>query len=115
MAASIKKAHSIARTELEDLVADLRDILSNSETLTTSPEAKAIRARLEDAVSRARDAASDAAQRARDAASDAAHEAAEQARRAAYAADDYAHDEPWRVAGTALAVGALLGFLLGRR
>lgn len=104
MAASIKKAQSIARNELEDLVADLRDILSNSDTLTASPEAKAIRARLEDSI-----------QRARDAATDAAHEAAEQARRAAYAADDYAHDEPWRVAGTALAVGALLGFLLGRR
>ena len=26
-----------------------------------------------------------------------------------------AHDEPWRVAGAALAVGALVGFLLARR
>mgnify|MGYP002349064555 CR=1 FL=1 len=31
------------------------------------------------------------------------------------AADRYAHDEPWRVAGAALAVGALVGFLLARR
>ena len=38
-----------------------------------------------------------------------------QAKDAAYAADRYAHDEPWRVAGAALAMGALLGFLLGRR
>ena len=34
---------------------------------------------------------------------------------AALAADRYAHDEPWRVAGAALAVGALVGFLLARR
>ena len=34
---------------------------------------------------------------------------------AAKAADQYAHDEPWRVAGAALAVGALVGFLLARR
>ncbi len=33
----------------------------------------------------------------------------------ALAADRYAHDEPWRVAGAALAVGALVGFLLARR
>lgn len=104
MPASIKKAQSVARAELEDLVADLRDILSSSDTLSASPEIKAIRERLEDSL-----------QRARNAATDAAHEAAEQARRAAHAADDYAHDEPWRVAGAALAVGALIGFLLARR
>jgi ElaB/YqjD/DUF883 family membrane-anchored ribosome-binding protein len=51
----------------------------------------------------------------RDSAVRAAQEAARQAKDAAYAADRYAHDEPWRVAGAALAVGALLGFMLGRR
>ncbi|MPN62376.1 hypothetical protein SDC9_210123 [bioreactor metagenome] len=45
----------------------------------------------------------------------AAQDAARQAREAADVADRYAHDEPWRVAGAALAVGALLGFMLGRR
>ena len=56
------------------------------------------------------------------AASEAAHEAAERAREAArrakeaaYKADEYAHEEPWRVAGVALGLGALLGYLLGRR
>ena len=38
-----------------------------------------------------------------------------QAKDAALAADRYAHDEPWRVASAALAVGALVGFLLARR
>ena len=47
MPASIKKAQSVARAELEDLVADLRDILSSSDTLSASPEIKAIRERLE--------------------------------------------------------------------
>ena len=45
----------------------------------------------------------------------AAQEAARQAKDAAQAADRYAHDEPWRVAGAALAVGAVVGFLLSRR
>ena len=45
----------------------------------------------------------------------AAQEAARQAKDAALAADRYAHDEPWRVASAALAVGALVGFLLARR
>ncbi|MNU08448.1 hypothetical protein D3C72_2544990 [compost metagenome] len=45
----------------------------------------------------------------------AAQDAARQAKEAALAADRYAHDEPWRVAGAALAVGALVGFLLARR
>ena len=31
------------------------------------------------------------------------------------AADDYIHDSPWRAVGGALAVGALIGFVLGRR
>lgn len=31
------------------------------------------------------------------------------------AADDYIHDSPWRAVGGALAVGALIGFVLSRR
>ena len=31
------------------------------------------------------------------------------------AADDYIHDPPWRAVGGALAVGALIGFVLSRR
>ena len=51
----------------------------------------------------------------RDAAVQTAQDAAEQAREAARMADRYAHDEPWRVAGAALAIGAVVGFLLTRR
>ena len=61
MPASIKKAQSVARAELEDLVADLRDILSSSDTLSASPEIKAIRERLEDSLQRCLLYTSDAA------------------------------------------------------
>ena len=51
----------------------------------------------------------------RETAVEAAQEAARKAREAAATANNYAHDEPWHVAGGALAVGVLLGFLLSRR
>ena len=72
--------------------------------LDAVPEIKLLRQRLDDGMTNVRDSAVRAAQ-----------EAAYQAKEAALAADRYAHDEPWRVAGAALAVGALVGFLLARR
>ncbi len=91
------------QTEMEKLVSDLRGLISSRE-LDTLPEIKLLRQRLDDGLHTVRDSAVRAAQ-----------EAARQAREAAWAADRYAHDEPWRVAGAALAVGALVGFLLARR
>ena len=92
-----------AQADLEKLVGDVRNVLS-SKDLDGVPEIRALRARLEDSAGNARDSAVRAAQ-----------DAARQAKEAALAADRYAHDEPWRVAGAALAVGALVGFLLARR
>ncbi|MFT4243386.1 MAG: DUF883 family protein [Acidovorax sp.] len=89
--------------ELEKLVTDLRGLLASKE-LDAVPEIKLLRQRLDDGMHSVRDSAVRAAQ-----------EAARQAKEAAQAADRYAHDEPWRVAGGALAVGALVGFLLARR
>ena len=89
--------------ELEKLVSDLRGLLA-SKNLDSLPEIKQLRQRLDDGVQSARESAVRAAQ-----------DAARQAKDAAQAADRYAHDEPWRVAGAALAVGALVGFLLSRR
>ena len=71
--------------ELEKLVSDLRGLLANKD-LDAVPEIKLLRQRLDDGM----------------------HNVRESAVRAA-------HDEPWRVAGAALAVGALVGFLLARR
>jgi ElaB/YqjD/DUF883 family membrane-anchored ribosome-binding protein len=79
--------------ELEKLVTDLKGLLANK-NLDAVPEIKLLRQRLDDGMQTARDSAVRAAQD---------------------AADRYAHDEPWRVAGAALAVGALVGFLLARR
>ncbi|MEG0921077.1 MAG: DUF883 family protein [Comamonas sp.] len=92
-----------AQADLEKLVGDLRSVLS-SKDLDNVPEIKLLRQRLEDSAGDARDGAVRAAQ-----------EAARQAKEAALAADRYAHDEPWRVAGAALAVGALIGFIFSRR
>ncbi|CAN7394803.1 YqjD family protein [Acidovorax sp. Leaf78] len=89
--------------ELEKLVSDLRGLLA-SKDLDTLPEIKVLRQKLDDGLQNARESAVRAAQ-----------DAARQAKDAALAADRYAHDEPWRVAGAALAIGALVGFLLSRR
>jgi len=91
------------QTELEKLVSEMRTLMANK-NLDSVPEIKALRERLDEGMHNVRDAAIRAAQ-----------EAANQAKDAARAADRYAHDEPWRVAGAALAVGALVGFLLARR
>ena len=89
--------------ELEKLVSDLRGLLANKD-LDAVPEIKLLRQRLDDGMHNVRDAAVQAAQ-----------DAARQAKEAARMADRYAHDEPWRVAGAALAIGAVVGFLLTRR
>ncbi len=99
----VSETISSTQTELEKLVTDLRSMISNKD-LDNVPEIKALRQRLDDGMHNVRDAAVHAAQ-----------EAARQAKDAARAADRYAHDEPWRVAGAALAVGAVVGFLLSRR
>jgi len=101
----ISASETVSKTqnELEKLVSDLRGLLA-SKDLDGIPEIKQLRQRLDDGIHTVRDAAVRAAQ-----------DAADQARDAARAADRYAHDEPWRVASAALAVGALVGFLLARR
>ena len=100
---SASETISNTQGELERLVGDLRGLLS-SKDLDGIPEIKQLRQRLDDGIHSVRDSAVRAAQ-------DAAH----QAKEAALLADRYAHDEPWRVASAALAVGALVGFLLARR
>jgi len=103
MSTTISDTISTTQGELEKLVSDLRGLLANK-NLDNFPEIKVLRQRLDDGMHNVRDAAVQAAQ-----------DAARQAKEAARAADRYAHDEPWRVAGAALAVGALVGFLLARR
>lgn len=100
---SVSETVSTTQGELEKLVSDLRGLLA-SRDLDSVPEIKQLRQRLDDGIQTVRDATVRAAQ-----------QAADQAKDAARAADRYAHDEPWRVASAALAVGALVGFVLARR
>ena len=100
---SVSDSISTTQADLEKLVSDLRGLLS-SKDLDSVPEIKLLRQKFDDCLHTARESAVRAAQ-----------DAARQAKDAALAADRYAHDEPWRVAGAALAVGALVGFLLSRR
>ncbi|MCZ2104714.1 MAG: DUF883 family protein [Burkholderiales bacterium] len=96
-------AAATTQSELERLVGDLRKLMASKE-LDGIPEIKQLRQRLDEGVQSVRDATVRAAQ-----------DAADRAMDAARTADRYAHDEPWRVASAALAVGALVGFLLARR
>lgn len=100
---SVSESLSTTQADLEKLVSDLRGLLA-SKDLDSVPDIKLLRQKLDDGLHTAREAAVRAAQ-----------DAARQAKDAALAADRYAHDEPWRVASAALAVGALVGFLLARR
>lgn len=103
MAHTASDTLSNTQQELEKLVSDLRGLIS-SRDLDSVPEIRALRQRLDDGLQVVRDSTVRAAQ-----------EAARQAKDAAQAADRYAHDEPWRVAGAALALGAIVGFLISRR
>lgn len=103
-----------AQQDLEKLVNDLRGLVS-SKDLDNLPDIKVLRQRLDEGIHTARESAVRLAQDAAERAKDAARIATERAKDAAIAADNYAHDEPWRVAGAALAVGAIVGFLIARR
>ncbi|QNP48275.1 DUF883 family protein [Diaphorobacter aerolatus] len=92
-----------AQDELENSVSRLRELLASAD-LDNIPEVRQLRKRLDAGLSDVHDSALDVM-----------HEARHQARRAARAADDYVRDEPWQFVGGALAVGVVLGFLLGRR
>lgn len=98
---SLSEKVTSAQADLDKLVADLRTLLASKE-LEAVPEISTLRQRAEDHLGQARETVVRAA-----------NEAAWQAREKAAAADRYAHDEPWRVAGAALAVGALLGAMVG--
>lgn len=90
-----------AQADLEKLTADLRALLATKEQ-EFSPEVQNLRRRVEEKLADARETVSHVA-----------HDATVHAREKAALVDRYAHDEPWRVAAGALAVGALLGTLVG--
>jgi ElaB/YqjD/DUF883 family membrane-anchored ribosome-binding protein len=87
----------------EDIANEVRDALASKE-LDSVPQIKALRQRVDSKLAIARELAAEKSRI-----------AARKAREAAHTANVYAHDEPWQVAGAALAVGILVGLLIGRR
>ncbi|MDB5732210.1 MAG: hypothetical protein JWQ03_2105 [Variovorax sp.] len=87
-----------------DARANKADDAPGKESEDAASQAKALRDRLDATWQTARDVVSDKSKI-----------ASAKAKEAAGTAHAYAREEPWQVAGAALAVGVLVGLLLGRR
>ncbi|KQW45861.1 MULTISPECIES: YqjD family protein [unclassified Roseateles] len=94
----------------EKLASDFRAVMTDIDALMTATtnkadgEVKALRARIEERLSGAKEKLLDAQ-----------HEAVQRAKDAAIATDDYVHAKPWQAIGAAAAIGLALGVLIGRR
>jgi len=85
--------------ELQNLASDLKDVM-DEEALSKNPKVKALRSQLDDWGAQAKEVVKEASQK---------------TKWAAKVADDYAHEEPWRLIGAGVAIGVVIGLLLGRR
>jgi len=94
----------------EKLAADFRSVMEDIDALMSATtnkaegEAAALRTRIRDRLSAAKERLADAEQEAR-----------ARAKYAARATDDYVHEHPWQAVGFAAAVGLAIGVLIGRR
>jgi ElaB/YqjD/DUF883 family membrane-anchored ribosome-binding protein len=92
-----------ANAVVEDIASDVKGVLGGKD-LESNPQIKALRQRVEAKLAIARELAAEKSKI-----------AAKKAKEAASTANAYAHDEPWQIAAGALAVGVLIGLVLGRR
>lgn len=94
----------------EKLAQDFRAVMDDIDALMTATtnkadgEVRALRARIQDRLSGAKEKLLDTQ-----------HEAVQRAKDAAVATDDYVHANPWQAIGAAAAVGLAIGVLIGRR
>lgn len=94
----------------EKLLDDLRTVVRDAEALLQATAAQtgekidSVRARTKDSLQKARQRLTETQQ-----------QAASEVREVAASADNYAHKNPWQVAGIAAGIGLLLGLLIGRR
>ena len=94
----------------EKLIDDMRIVIADTEQLLkavigqSGEKLAALQPRIEENLRNAREQLREFEQLAR-----------EQARAAAQATDDYAHEHPWRIAGTTALLGVAVGLLIGRR
>jgi ElaB/YqjD/DUF883 family membrane-anchored ribosome-binding protein len=89
--------------DLSAVVADAEELLKATAN-QTGERITAVRARAEESVKTAKDRIADAQD-----------ELMDQAKVAAREADVYMHENPWKAAGIAAAVGVLIGALISRR
>ncbi|MGJ7579640.1 glycine zipper domain-containing protein [Variovorax sp. RHLX14] len=92
-----------ANAVVEDMANDVKGVLGTMD-LAANPQIKALRQRVEAKLAIARELAAEKSKL-----------AAKKAKEAASTANAYAHDEPWQIAAGALAVGVLVGLLIGKR
>ena len=92
-----------ANAVVEDLAQDVKNVLSDTE-LASKEEVRKLKQRVESKMTMVRALAAEKSR-----------VAAQKAKDAAQTANAYAHDEPWQIAGAALAVGVLVGLVLGSR
>ncbi|MBK8063424.1 MAG: DUF883 domain-containing protein [Betaproteobacteria bacterium] len=91
------------------LIADIKTVVADTEELLkataadTSERMKALRPKLEESLRAAKAQMLEAEQL-----------AIEKAKAAAAATDRYAHENPWKTAGIAAAIGVLVGVVIGR-
>ena len=90
---------AVVQDDLQQLVSDVRDLLSVKE-LDAIPEMRILRRRIDESLGTAKKSFA---------------QVVEQTRQTAQSTDQYAREEPWRVAGAALAIGVVVGFLFCRR
>jgi ElaB/YqjD/DUF883 family membrane-anchored ribosome-binding protein len=88
---------------IEDIASDVKGLLTGKD-LESHPQIKMLRQRVEAKLAVARELTAEKGKL-----------AAKKAKDAATNANVYARDEPWQIAAGALAVGLLIGPLLGRR
>lgn len=92
-----------ANAVVEDLAQDVKNVLSDKE-LAAKDEVRKLKQRMESKMTMVRALAAEKSR-----------VATQKAKDAAQSANAYAHDEPWQIAGAALAVGVLVGLVLGSR
>lgn len=99
----VRDSASVLEREWADLKADFEDLVSNP-AVRDMPEVRALKERVQDSLHRASEAMADVT-----------HDISRKVRDTASMADDYAHDQPWKVAGMAALAGLAIGLLISRR
>ncbi len=100
---TVKRKVAEAQDTLEQSVSSLRDILSNKD-FDNIPEVAQLRERLDAGLSEIETSAHDIVVKAK-----------RKTKKAARATNELVHNEPWPVLGAAVVLGAVIGFVAGRR